>query len=129
MRFEINFENMPEYVLIQTEGEAGVRDFDDLLNELVESPRWVTGTSQIVDHRKLKLDNLDSEAMMQIRDVVGKHSGKLGSGRCAFIVKDDLGFGIARMYDLVGGENLHHGVKVFYSIEDAVEWLRQNEPS
>lgn len=51
MKFEINFDHMPEYVLIRTEGEASNHDFDDLLAEIVHSPRWAVGTCQLVDHR------------------------------------------------------------------------------
>ena len=54
---------MPEYVQIRTNGEASVRDFDDLLTKIVNSPRWVAGTSQLVDHRKLIMDSLTSANM------------------------------------------------------------------
>jgi len=125
MKFEINFDHMPEYVLIRTDGEASDRDFDDLLTEIVDSPRWVVGTSQLVDHRELIMNNLTSNGMQRIKDIVKKHSKKLGNGRCAFVVKDALGFGIARMYELIGGESIHLEVRVFYSINEAVEWLKQ----
>jgi len=44
---------MPDYVFVQTQGEASDRDFDDLLTMLVNSPKWVVGTRQLVDHREL----------------------------------------------------------------------------
>jgi hypothetical protein len=125
MKFEINFEHMPEYVLIRTDGEASDRDFDDLLTTLVDSPSWLTETSLLVDHRKLMMKNLTSNDMKGITDIRKKHSKKLGNGRCAFVVKDALGFGLARMYELLGGESIHLEVKVFYSINGAVEWLKQ----
>ena len=115
---------MPDYVLIQTQGEASDRDFDDLLTELVNSPRWVVGTRQIVDHRELVMKGLSSDSMQRIMDIVKKHSNKLGNGRCAFVVKDALGFGVARMYELIGGERVHIEVRVFYSLNEAVEWLK-----
>ena len=125
MKFEINFDNMPEYVLIRTEGEASVRDFDVLLTTLVDSPKWITGTDLIVDHRKLVMDNLTSNAMERIKNIVKKHSKKMSEGRVAFIVKDTLGFGNARMYELIGGDTIHLEVRVFYSIDEAVVWLKQ----
>ena len=124
MKFKINFDYMPDYVLIQTQGEASDHDFDDLLTELVDSPRWVAGTNQLVDHRELIMKNLTSNSMERIKDIVKKHSKKLGYGRCAFVVKDALGFGIARMYELIGGESIHIEVGVFYSLNEAVEWLK-----
>jgi hypothetical protein len=125
MKFEINFDHMPEYVLIRTQGEALDHDFDDLLTELVNSSRWVIGTHQLVDHRELNMKNLTSDSMHRIKDIVKKHSEKLGHGRCAFVVKDALGFGIARMYELIGGEGIHIEVRIFYSLEEAVEWIKQ----
>lgn len=124
MEFKINFDHMPDYVLIQTQGEASHRDFDDLLTELVNSPKWVVGTPQVVDHRELIMQNLSSDSMQRIMDIVKKHSDKLGNGRCAFVVKDALGFGVARMYELIGGERVHIEVGVFYSLNEAVEWLK-----
>ena len=125
MKFKINFDHMPEYVLIQTDGEASSRDFDDLLTKIVDSPRWVVGTSQLVNHRKLVMDNLTSDDIQRIKYIVKKHIKKLGGGPCAFVIKDVLGFGIARMYELISGESIHLKVRVFYSINEAVEWLKQ----
>ena len=125
MKFEINFEHMPDYVLIRTEGEVSVRDFDELLTTLVDSPRWVTGTDQIVDHRKLLIDNLPSDDVLGIEDIVKIHIERLGNGRCAFIVKDALGFGFIRMYELIGGGDIHIKIEIFHSINEAVEWLKQ----
>ena len=124
MKFKINFDHMPEYVLIQTQGEASDHDFDDLLKELVDSPRWVVGTCQLVDHRELIMKNLTPKSMQRIKEIVEKHSKKLGNGRCAFVVKDALGFGVARMYELIGGEGIHVEVRVFYSLNEAAEWLK-----
>ena len=125
MKFKINFDHMPDYVLIQTLGEASDHDFNDLLTELVDSPKWMVGTKQLVDHRELIMKNLSSNSMQRIRDIVEKHSEKLGNGRCAFVVKDALGFGIARMYELIGGEGIHVEVGLLYSINEAVEWLKR----
>ena len=124
MRFEINFEQLPEYVYIQTDGEASVRGFNELLTAIVESPNWITGAKQLVDHRKLKPDMLTSEDVRKIKNIVKKHAKKLGNGRCAFVVSEATGFGLVRMYELYGGEEIHQEVAVFYTIDDAVEWLR-----
>jgi hypothetical protein len=125
MKFEINFDNMPEYVLIRTEGEASVRDFDVLLTTLLDSPRWVTGTDQIVDHRKLVMGNLPSIDVNKIKDIVKMHSKKLGNGRAAFVVKGKFEVGMLRIYELIGGGKIHIKVGLFHSINEAVEWLKQ----
>ena len=125
MRFEINFEKSPNYVYIKTDGEASVSAFGELLTAIVESPNWITGAKQLVDHRKLKQDTLTSEDMWKIRDIVKKYSKKLGNGRYAFVVTGSLGFGLARMYELLSSEDIHQEAAVFYAIDEAVKWLRE----
>jgi hypothetical protein len=124
MKFEINFEHIPDYVLIRTEGEASVSGFREMLTSMVESPRWITGTHQIADHRKLLIKNLTANDIHKLENIVENLSIKIGGGCCAFVVNDSLGFGLARMYELSGGESLHSKVGVFYSINEAVEWLK-----
>jgi len=124
MRFEINFDESPGYVYIRTDGEASVRGFDKLLTEIVDSPNWKTGTKQLVDHRKLIFQKLTSSDIRKVKDIVKKNSKKLGNGRCAFVVNDTLGFGLARMYEIIGGKDIHQEVGVFYTIDEAVEWIK-----
>ena len=127
MRFEINFDQSKEYVYIQTDGEASVSGFDKLLTAIVESPKWIPGTKQLVDHRKLKHDKLTSEDVQKIEAIVKKHGKKLGNGPCAFVVPGPLGFGLVRVYEGLGGEDIHQEIAVFYTIDEAVEWLRDNK--
>lgn len=124
MKFDINFNHLPDYVYIKTSGPASPQGFDKLLTEIVNSPKWKTGTKQLIDHRNLKAEKLLSTDVQRIMEIVGKHSKKLGVGNCAFVVKDNLGFGLIRMYELLGGENVHQEMAVFYNIEEAVEWLK-----
>lgn len=124
MKFEINFDQLPDYVYIQTYGEASIIGFDKLLTEIVASPNWKPGTKQLIDHRELTLHKLTSNDMRAIMNIVEKNIEKLGNGRCAFVISNTLGFGLVRMYELLGGENLHQEIAVFYTIEEAVEWLR-----
>jgi hypothetical protein len=72
----------------------------------------------------LRPEKLTSEDVQNIEFIVKKHANKLGNGRCAFVVSDALGFGLVRMYECLGGEDIHQEVRVFYTIEEAVEWLR-----
>lgn len=123
MKFEIDFNPLPKYVLIRTDGKASVHGFDELLSALVNSPNWETGAGQLVDHRGLIVAHLTSENMQEINRIVAKHGQKLGNGPCAFVVSDLLGFGLARMYELLGGGDIHFEINVFYTMDDAVEWL------
>jgi len=125
MNFEIDFSPFPDYVLVRTEGEPSVEGFENLLKTLVASPKWQAGTKQLVDHRNLIFKDLSAEEMRQIVLVVRKYSMRLGNGHCAFVMKNPLGFGFARMYELSGGAAIHPHIGVFYSINEAVKWLKE----
>jgi hypothetical protein len=125
MEFDILFDHMPEYVLIRTYGEASVHDFDDLLKTLVNSPEWIKGTRQLVDHRKLSATYLTSKDVQEIENITRKYGHQLKGGDVAFAVSDTESFGMVRMYELLGGENTHNEIRVFYSIKDAVAWLME----
>lgn len=125
MKFEISFENLPAYVRICTKGKASVRGFEELMCALVHAPEWVPGTSQLVDHRQMVLTHFLPEDMQQIMNIVRNYREKLGKGRCAFVVSDRMGFGFARMYELIGGDAIHTDSNVFYSSKDADEWLKK----
>ena len=123
MKFEINFDHMPNYALIRTSGKASVHGIVKMLTELIDSPCWKTGTNQLIDHRKLILHKFTSDDMRKLRDIIQKKSKKLGNGRCAFVVRDALGFGLARMYEFLGGEDIHQEVDVFYTINEAIDFF------
>jgi hypothetical protein len=123
MKFEIDFGMSPAYVYIRTDGEASVAGFRELLTALVNEPRWETGLKQLVDHRKLILDKLTAGDMREVKNVVKKNAEKLGNGHCAFVISGSLGFGLARMYELLGGSEIHGGIAVFYSVDEAIDWL------
>lgn len=125
MTFEIDFNQSPDYVYIRTAGKASVDGFDKILTGIVNSPNWKTGMKQLVDHSNLQVKYLNSSDMQQILEIVKKNSTKLGNGKCAFVMKNELGFGMARMYELIGGEKIHQGISVFYDINKAIEWLKE----
>ncbi len=124
MKFEIDFSPIPDYILLKTEGEASFEGFENLFKTLVSSPQWKPGTGYLVDHRKLILKELSSKEMSGIVSLVRKYSKEYGAGPCAFVVADSLGFGLARMYELLGGEGLHPKIGVFYAMDEAIEWLK-----
>ena len=124
MEFILDFENMPDYVLIRTSGSISVEDVDKMMKALINSREWITGSPQIIDHRELDLTDMAADDMRDIWSVLNDHSERLGDGPCAFVVGDELGFGFARMYDLLGGDSIHSKIEIFYQFCDALKWIK-----
>jgi len=125
MKFEIDFSPLPDYVLIKSEGEASVEDFENLLKTLTMSPRWKPGTKQIFDHRNLIVNDIFIAEMRQLVNLVRSHTTEYGSGPWAFVVQDALSFALTKMFELLGGAAFHPPFGVFYSVEEAIKWLKE----
>jgi hypothetical protein len=91
---------------------------------LVNFPTWKIGTKQLVGHTKTTFKDFPGDGMRQVVEILKKHSAKLGNGACALVVKGPLGFGLARMYELSGGAGIHSPFGIFYTIDEASEWLK-----
>ena len=125
MKFEIDFSPLPDYVLIKSEGKASVEDFENLLKTLAQSPRWKPGTKQLFDHRNLIVNDIFIAEMRQLVNIVKLHTREYGSSPWAFVVQDVLGFAFSKVYELLGGAALHLQFAVFYSIDEAIKWLKE----
>ena len=125
MKFEIDFSPLPDYVLIKSEGEASVEDFENILKTLAQSPRWKPGTKQLFDHRNLIVNDIFIAEMRQLVNVVRSHTSEYGSGPWAFVVQDPVSFALSQVYELLGGAALHPQFAVFYSIDEAIKWLKE----
>jgi len=123
VEFTLDFSQLPRFVLLTTYGTGSARGFDEMMKALISAPEWESGAPQLVDHRKLDLSGLSSDDMRDIRDIIRKHQEGLGDGRCAFVMGSLLGYGLARMYELLGGGEIHSDLGVFYTVDEAVEWL------
>jgi len=123
MTFEISFDLSDEYVYVKTAGHATPEGFDKMITGMINSPQWKPGGKQLIDHRNLNGKNLTAGDLQQIGNIVKKYLKQIGFGKCAYLIPDSLGFGLVRMYELMGGEKLHLEMAVFYDMDEAVEWL------
>jgi hypothetical protein len=95
-----------------------------MLAELTASPFWVPGTHLLMDHRKLDMHHVSPDDMVVIKDTALHFLEKLGHGRCAFIVETPVGFGLSRMYEELGGSEVHHSLAIFFEEGPAIDWLK-----
>ena len=124
MTFEISFDQSDEFIYVKTAGNASPEGFDKLMTGIVNFPQFQPGGKQLIDHRNLKGKLITAAEVQQIRDVVKKYLKQIGYGKCAYLIPDALGYGLVRMYELMGGEELHKEMAVFYEMDEAVKWLR-----
>lgn len=107
--------------LVMSSG-VGVLTREDLwghMERLSKDPDFDPAFSQIIDFTNVTEVEVDPEDVRRLaqRNVFSSHS------RRSIVVKDDLHFGLARMFEIhreLAGEM---GIRVFRTLEEAVRWL------
>ncbi|MEE4255034.1 MAG: hypothetical protein V2I50_13415 [Desulfuromusa sp.] len=86
MKYDFDFSQMPDYILIKTGGFDVVEDFYKLLKDLLTSPKWHQGTPLVIDHQYLDLKKMTFEDVKMIQSIIEFHAEKLAGAKCAFVI-------------------------------------------
>ncbi len=86
---------------------------------LLKDPDFDPTFSQLADFTKYTGTALEPE---EIRQLANDNLFSPGSRR-AFVVKDDLQFGLARMFEIYRDLKGETGIRVFRSYDEALEWI------
>ena len=105
---------------------AGVLTKEDLLghmDRLSNDPDFDPDFAQVLDFTRINLVEVEPEDVRQLaqRNIFSPRS------RRAFVVKDDLQFGLARMFEIHRELNGETGIRVFRTFEEAMNWIMVGE--
>jgi hypothetical protein len=127
MGYEITWGGDPEDACVTTWGTASIEGLDAWIQEGLSDSRYRAGMRVIIDHRQLdwgglSLEDVHERVKLFLRDAV-----VLDSARAAVVMRAPVDFGIARMEQayIDMESELKIKIKIFFSIEDAREWLRE----
>jgi hypothetical protein len=89
------------------------------MDRLSSDPDFDPNYSQILDFTHLAGVDIGPEDVRQFaqRNIFSPQS------RRAFVVKDDLQFGLARMFEIHRELNGETGIRVFRTIDEALDWV------
>ena len=101
---------------------AGVFTKEDVLGHmerLSKDPDFDPDFSQLIDFRQVTAFEIGPEDVRQLaeRNLFSAHS------RRALLVKDDLQFGLARMFEIHRELQGETGIRVFRSLDEALGWI------
>ena len=101
---------------------TGVLTKEDILghmDRLSKDPDFDPNFSQVSDFTQITVLEIEPEDVRQLaqRNVFSPHS------RRAFVVKDDLQFGLARMFEIHRELNGETGIRVFRTFDEAMDWI------
>lgn len=101
---------------------AGVLTKEDTwghMDRLLKDPYFDPEFSQVLDFTQIAGLDIDSEDLRQFaqRNVFSPRS------RRAFVVRDDLQFGLARMFQIHREPTGETGIRVFRTFDEALDWI------
>src|SRR5579862_5179510 len=107
--------------LVMTSG-VGVLTKEDVqahMDRLSSDPDFDPDFSQLADFREITVVEFGPEDVRQFaqREIYSPFS------RRAFLVKNDLQFGLARMFETYRELNGESGIRVFRSFDEAMQWI------
>ena len=107
--------------LVMTSG-TGVLTKEDIqghMDRLLADPEFDPTFSQLVDFREITAVEFGPEEVRQFaqRKIYSSIS------RRAFLVTNDLQFGLARMFEIYRELNGETGIRVFRTFEEAMDWI------
>lgn len=122
MKYDFNFSQLPDYVLIKTGGFDVVEDLYKLLKDLFASPKWQQGTPLIIDHQYLDLKKMTFKQVRMIQEIVAFHAQKLAGAKCAFVICGNGKTLAAELSSQAEQESISP-IKFFADLDTAKKWV------
>ena len=102
-------------------GQVTEEEFQATLQEILQSDQFPPDTGTLWDLRELDFRTIDTPLEKRFINIRRKYPQR-GRARLAFIVAGDLGFGMARMYEILS-EDLPQEIKIFKNYSEGESWL------
>lgn len=104
-------------------GAIDVPGLQTLLGNFYQSEAYDPSMDSLWDLTEADFREVKTEEIRALAEMVSKHWGSDARSRAALVVSQDLGFGLARMYEILLSALDSPNVMVFRSIEEARDWL------
>jgi hypothetical protein len=125
--YEITWGGDPEDACVTTWGTASIEGLDAWIQEGLSDPRYRPGMHVLIDHRQLDWSGLAAADINERVELFARDAVRLDSARAAIVMQSPVDFGMARMEQTYIDLEplLGIAIRIFLSIEDAREWLRE----
>ena len=123
MEWGIKFEKEGSLLTITASGIPDTEGFRSYLEAAASNPEWHQGIRVLCDFRELDTSRVTAYVLRGIADLHKKFTDRYGSNPVAVVVSRPVDFGMLRMFEAYAG-NMCPDYKVFYSVENALEWLQ-----
>jgi hypothetical protein len=122
---EITWGGEPEDVSVETSGSASVEGLHAMAQAIMADPRFRPRLKILIDHSGINLGVLSVQDAQRRVELLADDAGRMGPQHVAIVVGQAASYGVMRMFELLMGDRTRLSVRLFYSQEEAREWLRK----
>ncbi len=122
MGYSFQLQSEGKLLLVVVEGTLTLDEEEQLIRECGSFQAEQPSLNVLMDRRNAKSE-LDPRDVQAHIGLVRSHVVTQGKPKLAAVVSTDYYFSLGRMFELLGGDQLPHRMRVFRSLEDACHWL------
>lgn len=120
MKLERKVDPVARVVILEVDGDLGDAELMSLTSAVEQAPEVAPDFSLLIDLRRA---NGRSVSTPGVRALATQPLVLSASARRAVVVPTDLGFGMARMYEMLR-EGRGGGMRVFRDYDEALRWVK-----
>ena len=125
MSIDLRHDSEKGFLIITVTGELSHEEYKAVMNEITQSEQYPADINALWDVREQDFKKVTSTTVKNIIDISRQYPER-GSSQVAFVVKDNLAFGMLRMYEMASGAetlDTSQNLRVFRDYTEAEKWL------
>jgi len=120
--FDIAWDDSVGIARVRVTGVYDLESVDRVSEALLDLPGFTPGTGVLYDVRGIDPGNVDAQQMRMLGKRNEARADRRGSGKMAVLVSNDVTFGLARMYSVLGVPP-NVDMRPFRDSSEAEAWL------
>ncbi len=129
MAYTYSIEIDQSLVRIELTGKFDMDKFREFFTRLLHADEYKPGFHVLCDARKLDFTRMSSYDISELVQLDKSVAVLRGNGKTAFVVRDDLQFGLSRMVEIQHDRDAGNTMVIFRDMEKALSWLEKNASS
>jgi hypothetical protein len=126
MEYKLFLNKEHSYFVTEASGTVDTQGLLNLFEKIIKHEDWYTGLNTLINFSEITLVTLKSDEISQISNMTKSLKKVLGDGRCAFVMNQQVDYGLARMFQMMTEPHVDFQIEIFTSLTEAETWLIKN---
>lgn len=129
---QIEYSPVFDGIYVVLNGRLTTLDIVNVFDELINFPEFKPGMNALWNVTQATHPDLSSEDIRVIATHIRRFAEKRGNGKTAWVVANDVDFGIGRMFEMMTDRDIPMTFRVFRDMVEAKLWIgskhNENQP-